>query len=118
MQPKSAADSGSAPWSPSRLIDLERYPILDLNGETARALTAHCREQLDRTGACELPGFLTREAVEILVRRDRESAVLTTKVLVLPAAPRLSTIWPFLAAPPFAIALFALHETLRRSRLR
>jgi hypothetical protein len=67
MQPKSAADSGSAPWSPSHLIDLARYPILDLRGETARALTAHCREQLDQSGACELPGFLTPEAVEMLV---------------------------------------------------
>jgi hypothetical protein len=57
-------------------------------------------------------------AVQILVRRDRESAVLATKVLVLPAAPRWSSIWPFLIVPPFAIALFALHEALRRSRLR
>src|SRR6266481_4798896 len=72
MQAKSSADSGSAPWSPSQLIDLERYPILDLRGETTRALTDHCREQLDRSGACELPGFLTPEAVEILVREGDE----------------------------------------------
>ena len=68
MQPKSAADSGSAPWSPSDLIDLERYPIFDLGAEPTRALTVHCRQQLDQSGACELPGFLKQEAVEILVR--------------------------------------------------
>src|SRR5262249_26662431 len=28
----------------------------------------HCRTQLDETGACELPGFLTRRAVDELVR--------------------------------------------------
>jgi hypothetical protein len=75
MQPKSAADSSSTPWSPSHLIDLERYPILDLSAETTRALTAQSREQLDKTGACELPGFLTPEAVEILVRDADSLAV-------------------------------------------
>src|ERR1700682_4448000 len=68
MQPKSAADSGSAPCSPSDLIDLERYPIFDLGAEPTRALTVHCRQQLDQSGACELAGFLKQEAVEILVR--------------------------------------------------
>src|SRR5258708_28177766 len=71
MQPKSVAETatktGSAPWSPSDLIDLERYPILDLSAEAARDLTSHCREQLDKTGACELPGFLKPDSVEILV---------------------------------------------------
>jgi hypothetical protein len=54
--------------SPTDLIDLRRYPILDLASDEARALTKHCREQLDRTGACELPGFLTPAAVEMLTR--------------------------------------------------
>jgi hypothetical protein len=57
-------------------------------------------------------------AVQIFVCRDRQEVALATKVLVMPAAPRLVTIWPFLILPPFAIALFALHEALRRSRLR
>jgi hypothetical protein len=89
MQPKPAA----APWSPSALIDLERYPILDLGADTTRALTAHCREQLDKTGACELSGFLTPEAVEILVReadslaaRAYHSVVTGTPYLAVPDA--------------------------------
>lgn len=55
-----------AAFSPADLIDLQRYPIIDLSSDAARALTRHCREQLDTTGACELPGFLTPAAVELL----------------------------------------------------
>ena len=39
-------------------------------------LTHHCREQLDQTGACELPGFLTPSAVEILAREADELSAL------------------------------------------
>ena len=41
-------------------IDLERYPIDDLDGPAARALVGRCREQLGRLGACELAGFCAR----------------------------------------------------------
>ena len=44
-------------------LDLERYPIDDLDGERARALIADCRSQLERTGLCLLPGFLGPDAV-------------------------------------------------------
>jgi hypothetical protein len=91
MQPKSAADNGTAPWSPSHLIDLERYPILDLNAAAARALTRHCRDQLDRTGACELPGFLTPDSVETLVRESDSLAPHAYHSVV--------TGTPYLAAP-------------------
>jgi hypothetical protein len=66
------AASETAPLSvdarPQDLVDLARYPILDLAATAAIALARECREQLDRTGACELPGFLKPEAVEMLVR--------------------------------------------------
>jgi len=52
----------------ARLIDLERYPILDLGTGPARTLTRQCRAQLDATGACELPGFLTPDATAALIR--------------------------------------------------
>jgi hypothetical protein len=29
----------------------------------------------------------------------------------------LATFWPFLTLPPFAVGLFALHQTLRQSRV-
>jgi hypothetical protein len=62
--------------SPADLIDLRRYPVVDLNTDAARTLTRHCREQLNRTGACELPGFLTPSAVELLTREGDELSSL------------------------------------------
>jgi hypothetical protein len=58
----------SADSPPEDLLDLARYPILDLKAPAAVALARNCRQQLDRSGACELPGFLKPEAVELLVR--------------------------------------------------
>ena len=66
------ASQKSAGTSPAALVDLKRYPILDLTTDAARALTRHCRQQLDETGACELPGFLKPAAVEMLVREADE----------------------------------------------
>jgi hypothetical protein len=68
--------SNDSAFSPGDLIDLHRYPMLDLSSEAARALTRHCREQLDRSGACELPGFLTPAAVELLTREGDELSAL------------------------------------------
>ncbi len=62
------------PSSPADLIDLVRYPILDLEAPAARALARDCRAQLDRTGACELPDFLKPAAVAALVREGDELA--------------------------------------------
>lgn len=79
--------------SPAELIDLDRYPMLDLATPPARELARHCRDQLDRTGACELPGFLTEDAVATLVREADElarlayhSVVSGTAYLEAPAA--------------------------------
>src|SRR5258708_2986348 len=91
MQSKSATESGSAPSSPSPFIHLQRYPILDLSDEPARDLTAHCREQLDKTGACELPGFLKPESVAPLVREADSLAALAYHSVV--------TGTPYLAVP-------------------
>src|SRR5436190_23305013 len=44
-------------------LDLERYPIDDLNRPSAVELIASCRSQLDQSGLCLLPGFLGADAV-------------------------------------------------------
>jgi hypothetical protein len=54
-------------------LDLERYPILDLDSPAGRALVASCREQLRQTGACRLPGFVDPASVE---RMAAEGATL------------------------------------------
>jgi hypothetical protein len=46
-----------------RLVDLERYPLLDLTAPAGAALLARGRAQLRAEGACVLPGFLRPEAV-------------------------------------------------------
>ena len=44
-------------------LDLDRYPIDDLDNPAAHAPIERCRGQLDREGLCMLPGFLGPEAV-------------------------------------------------------
>ena len=78
-----------------------------------RATHVQARNKLLQAATIDIPaaGWWT---IQISVSRDGKQAVVTTKLLVLPAAPRVAGIWPFLIVPPVAIALFALHQTLRR----
>ena len=52
---------------PSSLIDLASSPILDLGAEPGLALIARCRTEIAAIGCCELPGFLTPNAVEAII---------------------------------------------------
>jgi hypothetical protein len=55
---------------PSEHVDLARYAIRDLAAPPARALVADCRRQLAADGCCELPGFLTPEATELMTKES------------------------------------------------
>ncbi len=48
------------------LVDLERYPIHELDGAAGRQLVASCRSDLDARGACQLEGFIQAAAIERL----------------------------------------------------
>src|SRR5690242_15840389 len=48
-------------------VDLERYPIDDLDGPAGRDLVARCRAAMAELGACDLPGFLRPQAVAQIV---------------------------------------------------
>jgi hypothetical protein len=50
---------------PAQLIDLARYPITDTDSPGFRSLVRACRDQLDATGCCILPDFLTEDAVTL-----------------------------------------------------
>ncbi len=50
-----------------RLIDLDRYPIRDLETEAARSLIERGRTELETLGALALPGFIRAEALSTLV---------------------------------------------------
>ena len=57
--------------------------------------------------------------VGISVRRGSDSVATYCLLPVAPAASGLSDVWPYLALPPLAVALYALHaKLLRRQRSR
>lgn len=58
----------STPTSIRDLVELDRYPIASTDSNKYKKLVADCREQLSRTGACVLPGFVTQEAVLALAK--------------------------------------------------
>jgi hypothetical protein len=58
------------------LVDLDRYPILDHESHGFADLAARCRLQLDDTGCCILPEFLTASAVRHAVDEARALAPL------------------------------------------
>lgn len=54
------------------VVDLDRYPLDELDGDAGRALVERCRTELDSDGACVLPSFLTDGAVaEMVALGDR-----------------------------------------------
>jgi len=63
----SPADTSSR-LSPRDLIDIDRYPIDDLDSAAGRALIDRCRRDLAAAGASQLDGFLSVDAVEHLTR--------------------------------------------------
>jgi hypothetical protein len=80
----------------------------------ARATHVQARNKLLQAATIDIPAGGWWD-VQISVSRGGAQGVVATKVLVLPAAPRLAAIWPLLILPPVAIGLFALHQTLRRT---
>ncbi|SDZ07048.1 hypothetical protein SAMN05216215_104512 [Saccharopolyspora shandongensis] len=62
------------------VIDLERYPIDQLNSRKGRALIDFCHASLAFEGACQLAGFFRPEAVDRLVAeaQEKQSAAYRT----------------------------------------
>jgi hypothetical protein len=56
--------------------------------------------------------------LEVEVGRNGETAAVSATLPVRPPAPKAAAIWPYLAAPPLAIAFFAAGQGLRRRRRR
>ena len=54
------------------LVDLERFPITDLDSPKAREVIEQARQEVTAIGAAELSGFVTPDGVAALVR-DAES---------------------------------------------
>ena len=58
--------------SPEEMINLDRYPIADMNSPEAKALIQRCREQFDDAVSCHLEDFLKPEVVQTLAREVSE----------------------------------------------
>ena len=51
-----------APFDPGQLIDLERFPIHDLDRSLGCDFLRECQAELDATGACSLAGKARRNS--------------------------------------------------------
>ncbi len=56
------------------LVDLDRYPLSDLDGDRGGAVIGDARARLAATGAAELPGFVAAPGVAALVQDARSLA--------------------------------------------
>lgn len=61
------ADSNSERDGVFNLVDLERYPILDLDHGRGAEFVEHCRQHLDSNGWCNLAGFIRAEMLDLVV---------------------------------------------------
>lgn len=59
--------AGTAPLSPTDLVNLDRYAMHDLASPAGRALVERCRSDLQTAGACQLHRFLRPAALDTLV---------------------------------------------------
>lgn len=50
-------------WGPADLVDLDRYPILELDSAAGKKLVAEIRARMQETVLCALPGFLKASVV-------------------------------------------------------
>ena len=60
----------------SDIVNLNQYPIHDLNSKICNELTAHCKSELDAIGCCVIPNFIKPDSInkmlkEISSKRDR-----------------------------------------------
>ena len=51
----------------SRIVDLQRYPIADLDAPAGRTLVDPCRRDLAEQSICTLPGFIRPDAMPALI---------------------------------------------------
>lgn len=49
------------------IVDLDRYPIVDIDTPAARGLVERCRRDLEEKALCALPGFIREAALPALV---------------------------------------------------
>jgi hypothetical protein len=103
------------------ILDAAVYlDIRQLDGNSplllARATHEQATNKLFHAAVVKIPEA-GRWSLRVDVRRGPDEATGATELQVAPPTPRLAAIWPYLLLPPFAIAVFALHQALRQKAL-
>ena len=83
------------------------------SGVTVQATREQAHNKLLRAAAVNL-GEPGEWRYTVTVSRGGAKAAVTGTMNVAAAAPKLASYWTYLAFPPLCIALFALHQRLRR----
>src|SRR5262245_16174112 len=95
-----------SPFDAGCLVDLERYPLHELESAQGNAFLVRCRAELAESGACNLQGFiregevadLAAEALALLplayVKNTRRNAYFTEDDPALPADHPLRAFFP------------------------
>ena len=108
------------------LIDLDRYPILNLDTPAGEALVADCRAQLAATGGANLPGFVRSDAAAELASEamtlepDALHKTYTRNIYLTPDDPALPADHPrrrFWTASSIQLADDQIPATTRIRRL-
>ena len=72
----SALPNLATPAFPAELVDLDSYPILDLESAKMQEVLRWARGQIAATGACEVPAFLNRAGLATVLA-DAQSLAAT-----------------------------------------
>lgn len=64
------------------LVDLDRYPIADLDAEPGASFLADCQRQMEQHGWCNLDGFIKEDALANL-REEANGLLPTARVLTI-----------------------------------
>ena len=104
----SAGASASAEWVPPCCT-------MESGAERISAVRAHSNNRFLYSAIVPMKSSGTSELV-VKVEQGGREASLICNLEVRPPLPRALAFWPWLAFPPVAIAGFALHQSLLRSR--
>jgi hypothetical protein len=90
---------------------------MDSHAEKIPALRAHSNNRFLYSAIVPMKSAGRSELVITVSQSERE-VVLSCDIDVRPPTPPVVAFWPWLVLPPVAIAGFALHQNLTRSRQR
>jgi hypothetical protein len=110
-------DRGSGETVLDATVDLAlQLPDGDSTPLLVRATHDRATNKLLQAAMVTLP-TAGRWRLRVEVQQGPDEGTATTDLKIAPTRPRLAAIWPYLLLPPFAIAVFALHQALRQSAL-